>query len=124
MPHSFLINIFPQHHGTPVAFFIAPEGEQVLDKYLCFSDKARIAYEILAYLMDHPDARDTLDGIVQWWLPEREFRYRVTSVKEAIEELLKDGWVTARKGQDSRTYYRINEEKRTEIEKLCRQSST
>ena len=85
--------------------------------------KPEIAYEILAYLVEHPDAHDTLDGIVQWWLPEQEFRYRVALVKEAIGKLLKGGWVTAHKGQDSRTYYRINEEKRTEIELILKKRS-
>ena len=86
--------------------------------------KREIAREILAYLADHPDAHDTLDGIVQWWLPEQEFKYRVALVNEAIAELLQDGWVTARKGQDSRTYYRINEEKRNEVKRLFNQGST
>jgi hypothetical protein len=30
--------------------------------------KTEIAREILAYLLDHPDAQDTLDGISQWWV--------------------------------------------------------
>ena len=31
-----------------------------------------IAREILRYLERHPDAKDTLEGIAQWWLPPQE----------------------------------------------------
>ncbi len=89
-----------------------------MEKYLCFPDKARVAHEILAYLIDHPDAQDTLEGVVEWWMPERKLRYQVALIKDAIGELVKNEWVIARTRQNSRTYYRINEEKRAEIEKL------
>ncbi len=99
-------------------------GESVLEGDFGFPDKSRIACEILAYLIDHPDAQDTLEGVVEWWVPEREIRYRVALIKEAIGELVKNGWVIPRTRQNSRTYYRINEEKRSEIEKFFNRSRT
>jgi hypothetical protein len=86
--------------------------------------KSRIAREILAYLVEHPEAQDTLDGIVQWWLPERELRHRVALVREAIGELVENGRVIPCTRQNSRTYYRINEEKRAEIEEFVKHSGT
>ena len=91
---------------------------------LTLNGKSRIAGEILAYLIEHPDAQDTLDGIVQWWLPECELRYRVALVREAIQELAENGRVIPCTRENSQTYYRINEEKRAEIEEFVKHSRT
>ena len=91
---------------------------------LTLNEKSRIAREILAYLVRHPDAQDTLDGIIQWWLPECELRYRVALVREAIQELAENGRVIPCTRENSRTYYRINEEKRAEIEEFVKHSRT
>jgi hypothetical protein len=32
-------------------------------------NKAQISNEILAYLVEYPQAQDTLEGIVEWWSP-------------------------------------------------------
>jgi len=41
---------------------------------------------LLAYLHRHPQAADTLEGIVSWWLPQQ--RYEVGS--QRIERVLRD----------------------------------
>jgi len=87
-----------------------------------YLSKSEIARKILTYLADHPDAQDTLNGITQWWLPERELRYGVALIKEAIGDLVKNGWLITRTKQNSRTHYRINEEKRAEIEEFFKHS--
>jgi len=78
---------------------------------LCFPDKSQIAREILAYLADHPDAEDTLDGIVQWWLLERKIKYQKSLVKEAIAELIDQKLILTWKDPVSRILYRANHEK-------------
>lgn len=47
-------------------------------------DAERVAREILAYLARRPSACDTLDGILQWWLP----RIRVEEASETVERAL------------------------------------
>lgn len=91
---------------------------------LTLNGKSRIGREILAYLIEHPDAQDTLDGIVQWWLPDRELRYRIALVREAIRELAESGRIIPCTRENSQTYYRINEEKRAEIEEFVKHSRT
>jgi hypothetical protein len=60
----------------------------------------------LAYLARHPQAQDTLEGIVQWWLLEQRL-YRTTSeVRTALEALVAKGQIVARQGRDGRIYYR------------------
>ena len=41
---------------------------------------------VLAYLHQHPEAADTLDGIVLWWLP----RQRYETARERIGRVLDD----------------------------------
>lgn len=43
-----------------------------------------VAREILAYLNKRPQACDTLDGILQWWLP----RIRLEEATETVEQAL------------------------------------
>ncbi len=74
-------------------------------------EKDEIACEILAYLCDHPDAEDTLDGIVQWWLLDREIKHQSAMVKEALNDLVKCGLIRGQDRQNSRICYRINEDR-------------
>ena len=87
---------------------------------LLITGKLQIDSEILAYLVDHPNAQDTLEGIVEWWLLERAIKFQEAQVKKALAELVAKGLVIERKGRDSQTSYRINEQKYEEIKKLVK----
>jgi hypothetical protein len=69
---------------------------------------SQIACEILAYLVEHPQASDTLDGIVRWWLLEQKIRRQTAKVKEALAELVREGLVIERKAPDSSPSYAID----------------
>ncbi len=86
-------------------------------------EKSQISSEILVYLIKHPDAQDTLDGILQWWILEREIKYQTKLVKEAIKELVANGFVLEHKSRDSHNHYRINRSKYGEIKALFKQKS-
>ena len=49
---------------------------------------ANEAEEILDFLARHPDAEDTLEGIVQWWLQERRVVETVRRVRRLLDELV------------------------------------
>jgi hypothetical protein len=85
--------------------------------------KTEIAKEILAYLVDHPDAQDTFEGIIQWWLPEQEIKFQIEKVKEALEELVDKQLILECKSGDSRTHYRMNKNKSREIQAFFRERS-
>ena len=86
-------------------------------------NKEEVAYEILQYLIDNPNATDTLEGIVTWWLLERTIKYRIVLVKEALDMLVDDGLVIAHQGSDYRTHYKINLRRRKKINSLLQQRS-
>jgi hypothetical protein len=82
------------------------------------SEKTKIAREILAYLAEHTDAQDTLEGIVEWWLLDQAIISWTKNVKEALEELVAERLVIERKARDGRIHYRVNRRKQREIREL------
>jgi len=79
-----------------------------------------MAYDILAYLSEHPDAQDTLQGIVEWWLLEQEIKSRINQVERALSELVAKGLVLESKGKEPQPRYRINRRKIKEVKILLR----
>jgi hypothetical protein len=51
--------------------------------------------EVLDYLVVHADAKDTLDGIMQWWLVGAHARIRMSDLNAAIEDLIRRGWMVS-----------------------------
>jgi hypothetical protein len=64
----------------------------------------QIAHDILAYLIENPDAQDTLKGIAEWWLSEPAAKQNIALVEEALAGLVQRGWVIARDGESALTY--------------------
>jgi hypothetical protein len=91
---------------------------------LTIESKSQIGCQILAYLVAHPDAQDTLEGIVEWWLLERTIKFETARVKEALAELSSKGLILEEKGTDSRTLYRINKDRYEEIRKIFKPEAT
>ena len=85
------------------------------------NQKSKIGNEILAYLVDHPNARDTLEGIVEWWLLEQQIKFQTARVKDALSDLVVRGLILEKKGSNSQIHYRINQKKYKEIQELFKQ---
>ena len=62
--------------------------------------------EILEYLRQNPNAADTLEGIVSWWLLEQRIRHTVAQVKAALKHLEVRQQIKSCHGADGRIYYR------------------
>jgi hypothetical protein len=82
---------------------------------------SQIAYEILGYLAEHPDAQDTLDGIVEWWLLEQKIAQQKAFVEKALDELVAKGFVLKRTGKDRRPHYRMDRRRHGEIKALLKE---
>lgn len=64
------------------------------------------AQMISDYLDSHPEAADTLDGIVNWWLMRQRQAQTRDTVKQALEKLVKQGIVVAVDVGGGKTIYR------------------
>lgn len=83
--------------------------------------REQTSYEILSYLKDHPDAQDTLEGVVEWWVFQQKLETRALQVRSVLGELVNRGLVMERKGKDQRSHYRINRRRLREIKSLLEQ---
>lgn len=78
----------------------------------------QIAYHILSYLAENPDAQDTLKGISEWWLSEQPGRPNAAAVEEAVARLVTGGLVIASAREGAQTYYKVNRQRLKEIKAL------
>jgi hypothetical protein len=80
--------------------------------------------QILAYLIEHPRAQDTLEGITEWWLLEQRIRYAVAEVDGVLHDLVANDLLVARQGADGRIYYALNRAKEGEIRRRLREAES
>lgn len=79
------------------------------------NDTHELCRDILSYLLDNPQGQDTLEGIAEWWLMEREIRREVRRVRRALVLLIDDGLLVEKTGADGTVRYRLNPERLDEI---------
>lgn len=75
---------------------------------MCNASKERVARRVLEYLAERPDAQDTLEGIVEWWLVKQRIAEQTAAVREALEELVSEGLLVSRADSSARTFYSLN----------------
>jgi len=75
-------------------------------------DRDEIQSEILAHLLAHPEAEETLEGIAEWWLLERTIERRLREVEAALDRLVAEGLLERRGGAGTRSRYRLAERRR------------
>ena len=71
-------------------------------------EQREVCYYILAYLSDNPDAGDTFDGIVEWWLLDQRIKFETRNVSEAVSRLVSEGLIVQQEEAGSRVIYRVN----------------
>src|SRR5262249_29893452 len=77
---------------------------------------------ILLYVVENPDAKDTLDGISEFWLPQESVRYGKNKVREVLEFLVETkGWLTKNKAGASVILYGLNKARLNEIKNFLNQ---
>ena len=76
-----------------ITTLISPELFVELNSMVSHSETPDPRQEILEYLKAHPFAADTVDGILQWWLPLQRYETAKEVIQTALEDLIKQGVV-------------------------------
>jgi len=77
--------------------------------------------DILRYLVRNPDAGDTVEGIVQWWLLEQQIERRIADAKTELHLLTISGLVREFQDHEERMHYRVNPDKLAELREILRE---
>lgn len=56
-------------------------------------------------MAQHPEAKDTLEGIMTWWLAHTDAAPTAAEVKAGLGHLIAQGVMQAESGPDGRIYY-------------------
>jgi hypothetical protein len=67
--------------------------------------EANIEKEILAYLAENPNARDTVEGIAEWWLSKETSIASKAELEGVLVKMAAQNLVSAIKGADGRVHY-------------------
>jgi hypothetical protein len=84
----------------------------------------RRAREILQHYLQNPHTADDLEGIAQWRLLEDFVHRRVSETSEALEWLVKQGFLTKTVGPAAPSVYRLNSERVADAEHLLEESES
>jgi hypothetical protein len=63
------------------------------------------APEILDYLARHPDAQDTIDGILHWWVLDACVRKWAPKIAETVAQLVEQGFLEQKRSADGNVIY-------------------
>ncbi|HWM24574.1 MAG TPA: hypothetical protein VNP98_07100 [Chthoniobacterales bacterium] len=66
------------------------------------------APEILEYLAKHPEAQDTIDGILHWWVLDSCIRSWAPKIAETVGQLVQDGFLEQKPSAGGHVFYRVS----------------
>ena len=70
-----------------------------------------LADDILRYLVEHPEAQDSAEGIADWWLTERRVRQGIAEVEAALARLVDQGLVEVVIREGGKTQFHLKRRK-------------
>jgi hypothetical protein len=70
--------------------------------------RQEVEQTVLAYLHRHPNAADTLEGIVSWWLPQQRYEIEHERVRRALDHLFANGELSSYHLPDGAVLYALN----------------
>ena len=65
----------------------------------------RMTKDIEQYLVEHPNASDTLEGITMWWLQRQRLLDTLESILHALDDLIDRGLVKKSMRMDGENIY-------------------
>lgn len=86
------------------------------------STSNRVVWLLLGYLYSHPDAKDTADGIANWWLRGRGANVNDMDVKEALNDLVARNWLVCGESMPGSQVYGLDPARKRELQQLLESS--
>jgi len=72
-------------------------------------DRQEVKAAVLAYLHRHPNAADTLDGIISWWLPQQRYEIERQHIKRTLGDMVESGQLRCDRLPDGAVLYALNQ---------------
>lgn len=88
------------------------------------SHQRSLIRQILAYVVAHPEAKDTLEGIRKWWGPSGRVELSGEEIQNVLNSLVALGWVTEREVTPAPRIYGLNQERLAEIKAFLQESAS
>jgi hypothetical protein len=66
------------------------------------------APEILDYLARHPEAQDTIDGILHWWVLDAYVKTWAPKIAKTVAQLVEQGFLEEKRSPDGNIFYRVS----------------
>jgi hypothetical protein len=66
------------------------------------------APEILDYLARQPEAQDTIEGILQWWVLDSCIRSWAPKIAKTVAKLVTQGFLEEKQSSDGRIFYHVS----------------
>ncbi len=85
--------------------------------------RQRVTRGILLYLIEYPDAKDTMKGILKWWMPRGYIERGGKEIQQALDYLVLKGWLTtcSKVLQKDLIIYGVNKERLEQIKAFLRE---
>jgi hypothetical protein len=81
-----------------------------------------VIWLVLEYLCANPDAKDTAEGIINWWVGGRGVKIDRGDVKIALQYLVARDWLVVTGSVSDHQIYGLNQARRTELLQLLKPS--
>ncbi len=82
--------------------------------------KKELMLQILSYLDSHPEASDSIEGIANWWVPQQTIEYRVSLIKQTVNELVNRDLLVPDTRASPHPRFRVNHARWGNIEELLK----
>jgi hypothetical protein len=66
--------------------------------------------EIIEYLLKHPSAADTVEGILDWWIPMQRYDNAKEEITQALNDLVRQGLIEVVVLSNGSRLYRLHKQ--------------